>query len=131
MDAETIIIAVGLLAVIVVLVIALIAKESREEKAETSGSKAIKYLRDNCALSIWCLYGLYNESDSDISFAKVVKKALDKGYDYKLRYESLEDTQEKDLRKWCVEQSKGYISNSFAHADILYKYITTGKIEEQ
>ncbi|WP_449039462.1 hypothetical protein [Parabacteroides goldsteinii] len=137
MDAETIIITVALLAVIVVLAIALIAKESREEKAETSGDRAIKYLRDKCKYSamILCKPGFYDE-DNDISFAIKIESALSQGLSYKRELEykiseldRLKNTQEKNLRKWCVEQSKGEF-NMFAHADILYKNIN-GKLEKQ
>lgn len=136
METGIIIVIVILVVVIAVLIIALIAKESNEEKAETSANEAIKYLRDNCERSVKFLEppGLY--LDDNLPFVRRVERALIRGMRYKLESDCkieelarLKNTQNKELRQWCIEQCKGYGPHSLKLAEDLFKYITTGKTE--
>lgn len=127
-----------LVAVVVLLVIALVTLGSKVE-SDTSGDKAIKYLRDNCKYSAAFLHkpGFYDD-DNDLSFAYKIESALIQGVSYKTELkskiselDSLKNTQDKELRKWCIGQCKGYGLNSFKLAEDLFKYITTGKTENK
>lgn len=138
MSEGIIVVIVVLFVIIAILVVALIYRETRDE-SKISSDKAFKYLRDNCKYLVMFLHkpGFYDD-DNDLSFAYKIKSALDQGVGYKRELESkiseldsLKNIQDKELRKWCIEQCKGHIPNSLKLAEDLFKYITTGKAENK